>query len=37
MYRRMVASVAMCAILILSVSAPLTVRAQQGGTQQAGS
>ncbi|HEX8175621.1 MAG TPA: outer membrane protein assembly factor BamD [Pyrinomonadaceae bacterium] len=37
MYRRLVASVAICAILFMSVSAPVSVLGQQSGTQQAGS
>lgn len=34
MYRLLVASVAICAILLMSVAAPLSALAQQGGTQQ---
>jgi outer membrane protein assembly factor BamD len=37
MYRRLVASVAICAMLIMTVAAPLTVLGQQGGSQQSGS
>lgn len=36
MYRFLVASVAICAILLMSVAAPLSVRAQQGSAQQSG-
>src|SRR5918911_4626462 len=37
MYRRLVASVAICAMLILSVAAPALVRAQQQNRAQSGS